>query len=391
MTPTKLCWYWKAGNTSGLIHAESRLQAKHLLLQHRIHGSTLRRLGERRKQLHRPHLGLWYEVLRQTADLLTSGLPLTDALTHSASEHRSRGLTWLVADCVQSIQRGDSLSQALSHYHHWLPASDIQTIAWAEHTGQLANALQQLHTLAARQRRLKKTLTKAVRYPLMVLCVAMAVALIMTTWVLPSFVPLFGDNELPVLTAGLITGAEFLRAYGSTLMVGFAGIVASLLLIRAKATSFWQQLLVRLPVVRVLLQDLKRQLLFHRLAVALNAGIDARQALRYTASSLTWLPHQKALKHIKHHIEAGTGWVDSFRLSSLNDPKTLSFLRVAEHNGHIGDAFSALAHVCEQRFEQRCERWVAYAEPLLMILLGGIIGTLLVAMYLPLFSLGRQF
>lgn len=391
MTTTKLCWYWKAGKTSGLIHAESRLQAKHLLLQHRIHGSTIQRLGKRHQRLHQPKLALWYELLRQTADLLTSGLPLTDALTHSACEHRSRGLTWLVTDCVHSIQRGDSLSQALSHYRHWLPASDIQTIAWAEQTGQLANALNQLHTLATRQHRLKKTLSKAVRYPLMILCVAMAVALIMTTWVLPSFVPLFGDNELPALTAGLITGAEFIRAYGGTLLAGFAVIVGALLLIRAKSTLFWQQLLARLPMVRVVLEDLKRQLLFHRLAVALNAGIDARQALRYAAASLTWLPHQRALKHIRHHIEAGTGWVDSFRLSSLNDPKTLSFLRVAEHNGNIGDAFSALAHVCEQRFQQRCERWVAYAEPLLMILLGGIIGTLLVAMYLPLFSLGRQF
>lgn len=391
MTPTKSCWYWKAGKTNGLIHAESRLQAKHLLRQHRLYDSKIQPLSKRHKRLYQPKVALWYELLEQTADLLASGLPLTDALTHSVCERRSRGLIWLVTDCVQSIQRGESLSQALSHYHQWLPASDIQTIAWAEQTGQLASTLKQLHTLAIRQHRLKKTLTKATRYPLMVLCVAIAVALIMTTWVLPSFVPLFGDNELPALTAALIAGAEFLRAYGGMLIAGLVGMVGSILLIRAKATGFWQHLLLRIPVLSALLQDLKCQLLFHRLAVALNAGIDARQALRHAAASLTWLPHQNALKQVRQHVEAGTGWVDSFRLSALNDPKTLSFLHVAEHSGNIGHAFSALAHACEQRFEQRCERWIAYAEPLLMILLGGIIGTLLVAMYLPLFSLGRQF
>jgi protein transport protein HofC len=106
---------------------------------------------------------------------------------------------------------------------------------------------------------------------------------------------------------------------------------------------------------------------------------------------LTWLPHRHALRSIQQSVEQGKGWVDSFRASPLSEPRTLSFLKVAEQNGNVDQAFATLADIRQHRFEQNCERLIGLAEPLLMVVLGGIIGTLLVAMYLPLFSMGQQF
>lgn len=166
---------------------------------------------------------------------------------------------------------------------------------------------------------------------------------------------------------------------------------ASLYMVRKKAPLFWQRALSQLPFIGKLLEDIKLQQLFHRLAVALKAGIETRQALNSTAHSLTWLPHRHALRSVQQSVEQGKGWVDSFRSSPLSEPRTLSFLKVAEQNGNVDQAFATLADIRQQRFEQNCERLIGLAEPLLMVVLGGIIGTLLVAMYLPLFSMGQQF
>ncbi|MDV6316023.1 type II secretion system F family protein [Idiomarina sp. HP20-50] len=384
-------WLWQAHNQCGLIHADSALQARQLLSQHHIHCGKIERLSSRRQSRYKPALSLWYLLLQQTANLLASGLPLSAALRHSIGETPSKGLRWMVEDCIRSIERGMSFSHALRQYKNWLPEADIHAISWAEQNGQLADALTQLQRLARRQQQLKKQLVKALRYPLIVLAVATGVCLMMMGWVLPSFAALFGDGELPWLTATLLEGSSFLRDNGA-LIIGTV-LVAFLLAftVKNKAPLRWQRSLAYLPFIGQLLQDIKLQQLFHRLAVSLQTGTEARQALKTTESSLTWLPHKAALRQVRQRLESGYGWVDSFRTSALNEPRTLSFLLVAEQNGKIDNAFTALADFNQQRFEQNCERLIGLAEPLLMVVLGGIIGTLLVAMYLPLFSMGQQF
>ncbi|MCK7459042.1 type II secretion system F family protein [Idiomarina aminovorans] len=390
MSLTSYCWYWQANNQCGLIHADSALQAKQLLSQHHIRYTKIKRLSGRQRKLYQPKLSLWSLLLQQTANLLASGLPLSEALRHSICETQSKGLRWLTEDCIRSIERGLSFSRALADYRGWLPEADINAIAWAEQNGQLTDALNQLHRFAERQQQLKKQLAKALRYPVIVLIVAMGVCLMMMGWVLPSFAQLFGEGELPRLTATLLNFSAFLR--GQAVIIISIIVVASgiIFAIRNRAPLLWQHSLARLPMIGKLLQDSQLQQLFHRLAVALHAGIDARQALSSTQSSLNWLPHRLALQQVQQQLESGNGWVDSFRVSALNEPRTLSFLKVAEQSGKIDNAFSVLADFRQQRFEQNCERLIDLAEPLLMVVLGGIIGTLLVAMYLPLFSMGQQ-
>jgi len=391
MTLINYCWHWQTANSSGVVQADSALQARQLLSQHNIHCHKLKPLSNRQQKLYKPKRSLWYLLLQQTANLLASGLPLSEALRHSIYETKSKGLRWLIEDCIRSIERGLSFSHALVHYQNWLPKADISAIAWAEQNGELADALQQLQELEKRQQQLKKQLTKALRYPVIVLIVATGVCFMMMGWVLPAFSQLFGEGELPPLTAALLSFSAFMKAHVFIIAGLILTTILFLLMIKNKAPLFWQQALACFPVIGQLLQDIKLQQLFHRLAVALRAGIETRQALTSTESSLSWLPHQTALRQIQQQLESGNGWVDSFRSSPLNEPRTLSFLKIAEQNGKIDNAFAALADFRQQRFEQNCERLIALAEPLLMVVLGGIIGTLLVAMYLPLFSMGQQF
>lgn len=385
------CWYWQTNKQCGLVHADSAFQAKQLLSQHQIQCRKIKRLSGRQKKRYRPKLSLWYVLLEQTASLLASGLPLSEALRHSIGETQSKGLRWLIEDCIRNVEQGLSFSRALTNYNSWLPEADINAIAWAEQNGQLADALNQLQRLAERQQQLKKQLGKALRYPVIVLMVASGVCLMMMGWVLPSFAQLFGEGELPWLTATLLNASAILREQAAIIISLILIVTGVIFVIRNKAPLLWQHALARLPVIGQLLQDSQLQQLFHRLAVALHAGIETRQALSSTQSSLTWLPHRLALQQVQQQLESGNGWVDSFRTSALDEPRTLSFLKVAEQSGKIDNAFSALADFRQQRFEQNCERLIALAEPLLMVVLGGIIGTPLVAMYLPLFSMGQQF
>ncbi|MGM0429962.1 MAG: type II secretion system F family protein [Pseudomonadota bacterium] len=391
MMPINHCWYWQGGKQCGLVHADSALQAKQLLAQHQISSEKVKRMPSNKLKSYKPRFSLWYELLQQVSDLLNSGLPLAEALRHSVCESPSRGLRWMIEDCIRCIERGLAFSRALQLYKNWLPEEDIIAIAWAEQTGQLADTLHQINQVATRQLQLKKQMIKALRYPIIVLLVASAVCLMMMGWVLPSFAPLFDEGELPGLTRGLLKASEFLHEQTVPLLSLVLSFSVLLYIVRKRSPLFWQRTLSQLPLVGQLLEDIKLQQLFHRLAVALKAGIETRQALNSTAHSLTWLPHRNALRSVQQSVEQGNGWVDSFRSSSLSEPRTLSFLKVAEQNGNVDQAFATLADIRQQRFEQNCERIIGLAEPLLMVVLGGIIGTLLVAMYLPLFSMGQQF
>ena len=155
--------------------------------------------------------------------------------------------------------------------------------------------------------------------------------------------------------------------------------------------AFWRHCTLKLPVYRQLVIGSREQQIYYQLGLSLEAGIDAIHALQLTTNNLSCPVYKSRLHLISYHLEKGLGWSKAFRSSALNTPKTMSFIQSAEKSGRMAQAFKQLALYQQKQLTLYSERISSYSQPLLMLILGGIIGTLLVAMYLPLFSLGEQF
>lgn len=390
MTEQKVTrWRWKSDGQTGLIHANGQLHAIRLLSERGLSRISVQR--EHLIKTPKPADKEWLQTIEQWLELLECGLPLPDALKHSVNQHSSKAMTWLVNDCLATIKLGRPLSSALKQYSDWLPAADIQTIEWAESSGHLVSGLHNILTLKQQQMALKEQLTKALRYPLIIAAFACAVALLMMTWVLPQFQKLFGNANLPLLTQKVIAISEFVSQHAVFIGSAFCLLYLSCRLIRHRFPAFWRHCTLKLPVYRQLVIGSREQQIYYQLGLSLEAGIDAIHALQLTTNNLSCPVYKSRLHLISYHLEKGLGWSKAFRSSALNTPKTMSFIQSAEKSGRMAQAFKQLALYQQKQLTLYSERISSYSQPLLMLILGGIIGTLLVAMYLPLFSLGEQF
>lgn len=384
-----LRWRWRSSGQTGLIHAASELQAIRMLTARGMQNIAVH--PERFFKTKAPSTKEWLVTIEQWLELLECGLPLPDALRHSITEHSSRQMTWLVNDCKATISQGYRFSAALQQYSDWLSTTDVHTIEWAEASGQLVQGLNNILTLRRQQRQMKENLTKALRYPLIVGAVASSVALLMMTWVLPQFQALFGDAHLPAFTQQVLAVSEFVGTNALSGVTTIAALYITCCVIRYRFPYAWRRFTLRLPLLRRLIIGVREQHIYFQLGLSLEAGLDAVRAFRLTIESLDCPVYKSRLTHICQNLENGFGWSHAFSLSPLNTPKTMSFIQAAEKSGRIAHAFKQLAKLQQKQLNVYSERLSTYAQPLLMLILGGIIGTLLIAMYLPLFSLGEQF
>ncbi|ATZ72803.1 type II secretion system F family protein [Idiomarina sp. X4] len=386
---TVMRWRWKSSDNSGLIHAASQLQAVKRLSDRGLQHITV--YHEHFIKTPPPSRKEWLQTMSQWLELLDCGLPLPEALKHSVNHHSSRSMKWLVNDCQEAIKQGHRFSSALRNYSDWLPSSDLQTIEWAESSGQLTRGIQNIVTLKQQQLAMNKQLTKALRYPLMIAAVACAVALLMMTWVLPQFEKLFGNTGLPALTKNVLAISDFISQHALVFIGALCLTYVMTKVVRHYCPALWRRMTLKLPIYRQLLIGAREQQVFYQLGLSLDAGIDAVNTLRLTTNNLNCPVYKAQLELIGYHLQHGLGWSQAFNLSTLNSAKTMSFIQAAEKSGQIAQAFKQLGSYQQKQLEIYSERLSTYAQPLLMLILGGIIGTLLVAMYLPLFSLGKQF
>jgi protein transport protein HofC len=193
------------------------------------------------------------------------------------------------------------------------------------------------------------------------------------------------------LTQKVIAISEFVSQHAVFIGGAFCLIYLSCRLIRHQFPAFWRHCTLKLPVYRELVIGSREQQIYYQLGLSLEAGIDAIHALQLTTNNLSCPVYKSRLHLISYHLEKGLGWSKAFRSSALNTPKTMSFIQSAEKSGRMAQAFKQLALYQQKQLTLYSERISSYSQPLLMLILGGIIGTLLVAMYLPLFSLGEQF
>lgn len=344
---------------------------------------TSKRLGRRQQRL-------LFMAFEQLAVLLRSGLPLSSALEIVQFQYKQRPVNRCLSAMQQAIASGRPMTSGLQQLSLRLPAALIGWLDLAEQSGQLADVLDNLVTEFKHSDSQQRQLRKILQYPLLVLSVAMAVTLMLLIWVLPQFTALFTEQQLPALTRYLLLAGRTLQQYGLVLLAAATVLLAALLLLRRLLPGRWQALLLRVPGLGELVRLARLQQLFLPLSLLLSAGMPAVTALQQVQRSSHWQLTKTQLQTVQQAINSGASWSLAFSQAGLQQPLLLAYLKTGEQSGLMAEMMNNLANDLRQQLQQRSEQWLSLAEPLLMLLLGGIIGTLLVAMYLPIFNLGQH-
>lgn len=324
--------------------------------------------------------------------MLASGLPLIEALG-TLRERSQRGLGAVVDDVVRHLRHGEALSAALEASATVTPAL-LAAVRSSETSGDLPDALQRYARHAARIRELRMRLQSVLLYPALLMTVSLGVVVFLVAFVVPRFAGVLESSggELPLMTRWMITIGRAVR--GLPVEVWLAMLLALVwagfeMLGAWRAGRLTRQLVrvgARVPLLRELLAAFGHAQFVRSTGMLVRSGLPVLRAMDLCAELLVAADRRKLERGLTL-AAAGAPLASTLHEQGLLDGLGFRVLRVAERTGELANALERLAEVQDQALERTLERVGRLVEPLLMLLIGVVIGGIVVLMYMPIFQL----
>ena len=322
--------------------------------------------------------------------LLDAGLPLVEAVeTLAEKEHRpevKRAITQVIAQ----LYEGKTLSQALEQFPQSFPALYIATVRAAERTGDLSAALGRYIAYQTQLDRVKKQLVSASIYPVLLVSVGGLVTLFLMGYVVPKFSRIFDDigGNIPLLSRLLIQWGMFMEAHA--LQIGLSvlgGLAATIYLARLPETKRWLgRQLWSVPALGERMRVYQLARFYRTVGMLLNGGIPIVTALEMV-EGLLHPTLRGLLQHAARDIREGKPTSQAMEAHHLTTPVSLRMLRVGERTGRMGEMMERIAGFYDEEMARWVDWFTRLFEPILMALIGVIIGGIVVLMYMPIFDL----
>ncbi|WP_368542200.1 protein transport protein HofC [Enterobacter soli] len=386
-------WRWRALTLdgelqSGALWATCREAAFTALMHKALHPLTLTRCSPR----HRWQANHCYEVFSQLATLLQAGITLSDSLQMLAQQHPLTQWQALLQSLADDLSEGSAFSEALKKWPNVFSPLYVSMVKTGELTGKLETCCRQLAQQQKSQQLLNARVKKALRYPLIVLTLAVAVVLAMVTLVLPEFAAIYKtfNTPLPLLTRMVMGLATFIEEWLMVLVVLL--LIPALLVYSLRRDPRWQRvsqrILLQMPAVGSLAKGHRLGQIFTVLSLTQQAGIAFLQGLESVEETTQNRYWQEIVHAMREEVERGSPVWSAFQNAAVFTPLCIQLVRTGEISGALDIMLANLArHHTEHAFQQ-ADSLAALMEPVLLIVTGVIIGTLVVAMYLPIFHLG---
>jgi protein transport protein HofC len=333
-------------------------------------------------------------LITQLASLLHAGLPLVQSLTLLSKQHVNPVWRCVLNMLMSQVKEGIPLSEALKRHPYAFPDIFQQIITIGELTGKLEVCCQQLAEHQEKQWKLYSKIRKTLRYPLFISLMAIVVTLSMLLFVLPEFAAIYAsfNASLPWFTQSLLTIASILAHHGPYFLVLLFTLTFSYYRICHPQPQWqWreQHLLLRLPWITKLITATNLSQIFQTLAMTQQAGMPLFQGLNTSRLSITNLHFQHAISDAMEKLNQGIPLYQAINSSPLFTPLCQQIVRIGEESGTLEELLAKLAHWHHQQANSLADSLIQAIEPIMMIIMGIIIGGLVIAMYLPIFQLGN--
>jgi general secretion pathway protein F len=322
--------------------------------------------------------------------LLEAGLNLSEAMATLHNKENRAGARATLAAIRLALQQGQSFSDTLAGFPAVFPDLYVATVHAAERSGNLPEALARFVAYQLQFDAIRKKLVSAAIYPTMLLAVGTLVTLFLLGYVVPKFSVVYESSgrEIPWMSQLLLAFGQSLAAHPWLCLAALGATVAALALGLGNAALRARLVLavLRLPLLAAKAAEFRLARLYRALSLLLHAGIPLSKALAMSGAML--MPQQREqLLRARRAVEQGLPFSAALEQNGLATPVAQSLLKVGENTGRLGDMLERSAKFHDEEFA----RWVDWAsrllEPLLMTLIGVVIGGVVVLMYMPIFEL----
>ena len=338
-----------------------------------------------------------FQFAEQLVILLEAGLPLLNAIELIYSSAPKAWLPWVNGIYIQ-LKKGESFSQCLRTQHNLFSMEFINLIRVSERTGDFNLALKIICQQLEAQIELRRKIQQAMSYPIITLTSSLFLVIVMMIWVVPVFKDVFAhfQAELPAPTKALITASSWFEEFYVGIVLGLTGFAGLFSFAWAKLPSLQKQcdrISFCIPMIGQLLRLATLTYWCRTLGHLLKSGLPLPDALRVTAhSSNHWLSHDfsaEIFKQLTRGWPLGEAIVRADPKHLLFDLETLQLLRIASESGSLAEMLQRRASILGSQLSNRLNTLSQSLEPLLIILVGLIIGSLVIILYLPIFNLGQ--
>jgi general secretion pathway protein F len=333
-------------------------------------------------------------MTRQLATLVRAALPLEEALHATARQTEDARLKNMLTAVRARVMEGRTLADGLGDFPQAFPDIYTATIAAGEQSGRLDLILERLADWTEARQELRQKLTAATTYPAILTLVTLAVTLFLLAYVVPEVVGVFDDldRDLPLLTTLLIALSDWIRAWGWWL--GLALVGAAFAWHRAmRAPAFRYRVharLLTLPLVSRLVRGLNAARFARTLSILTSAGVPVLEAMRIAAATVTNLPMRAAVDAAAIRVREGAPIARSLDASGVFPPLVIHLIGSGESSGRLGEMLERAAHIQEREMESTIGSMMALFGPLLILLMGGIVLVIVLAVLLPIFDFNQM-
>lgn len=329
---------------------------------------------------------------QKTHTLLGSGVDIIKALELSIISHKKPAKKQLFEDIKKELIKGSTLSDALQKSKAF-SAYETISIQVAENTSKLPQIMEELATFFEQKIATKKELITALTYPIIVVVFSIATILFMLFFVVPMFNEIFNrfGGKLPWITDRVVDLASFIKAYGLYLLIASVALLFLVIRIKDHPTFIKYQfaILDKIPVINKLTHITYMSRFSSTLSLLLSSQIPLTDSLAMTQSMFNYPKLKNQLDSIQNNITQGKGLVSELAKHQLYNLDHLAILQVGEEVNKMDVFFAEVAQQLNAELKTKTKFLNTLLEPILILLLGAIVVTILIAMYLPLFNINN--
>lgn len=333
-------------------------------------------------------------LTRQLATMMKAGVPLVQSFDIVADGLDHKGLQELVVAIRNDVAAGTSFAAALRRHPKHFDDLYCNLVDSGERAGALEQMLDRIATYLEKTEGLKKKVKKAMTYPAAVIVVAIIVSSILLIKVVPQFQSLFNGfgADLPVFTQMVVNLSEWLQAWWFVVLIV---VVAALFVFREavrrsqKFSDTVDRIILKLPIVGQIIDQSAVAKFGRVLSTTFAAGVPLVDALESVSGATGNAVYRDAVKRIKDDVSSGTQLQAAMRQTDVFPVMAVQLTAIGEESGNLDEMLSKVADHYEAVVDDMVDNLTTLMEPLIMAVLGVLVGGLIIAMYLPIFQLGK--
>ena len=329
---------------------------------------------------------------RQLATMMAAGVPLVQSFDIVGRGHDNAAMQDLILSIKQDIESGTAMAEALGKHPLYFDDLFCNLVAAGEQAGVLDILLDKIAVYKEKTESIKGKIKKALFYPTAVIIVAILVTVIILLFVIPQFKELFSSfgADLPAFTLMVIGLSDLLREWWYVFFLGVAGAIWGIGNLFKRSRRFREivdRTLLKIPVIGSILNKAALARFARTLSTMFAAGVPLVEALESVAGATGNVVYQEAVLKMREEVATGQALQLSMRQRNLFPHMVVQMTAIGEESGALDEMLGKVADFYEEQVDNAVDSLSSLLEPMIMVVIGGLVGSLVVAMYLPIFKL----